>query len=118
MYVYALNFRFLYSFLQYIYVFTDEILCFVCVIFGRYKIFIEGIAWSVSDKYILGCDSMTLLVKPKYYDFFTRSLVEKKHYWPIRPSNLCRDIKSAVEWGNNNTDKVNYPRHANTNSYS
>jgi len=73
----------------------------------RYKIFIEGVAWSVSDKYILGCDSMTLLVKPKYFDFYTRSLVAKKHYWPISPTNLCKDIKSAVEWGNNNTDKVN-----------
>ncbi|XP_062156642.1 uncharacterized protein LOC133864358 [Alnus glutinosa] len=72
----------------------------------RYKIFIEGVAWSVSDKYILGCDSMTLLVKPKYFDFYTRSLVPKKHYWPISPTNLCEDIKSAVEWGNNNTDKA------------
>ncbi|XP_059458927.1 uncharacterized protein LOC132188480 [Corylus avellana] len=72
----------------------------------RYKIFIEGVAWSVSDKYILGCDSMTLLVKPKYFDFFTRSLVAKQHYWPISPSNLCRDIKFAVDWGNNNTDKA------------
>jgi hypothetical protein len=34
-------------------------------------------------------------------------LVAKKHYWPISPTNLCTDIKSAVEWGNNNTDKVN-----------
>ncbi|KAL2892264.1 O-glucosyltransferase rumi, partial [Bienertia sinuspersici] len=35
----------------------------------RYKIYIEGWAWSVSEKYILGCDSMTLVVKPKYHDF-------------------------------------------------
>ena len=29
-----------------------------------------------------------------------------KHYWPIRRNNKCRDLKFAVEWGNNNTEKV------------
>lgn len=72
----------------------------------RYKIYIEGNAWSVSEKYILSCDSMTLLVKPEYYDFFIRSMVPMKHYWPIRPKNKCGDLKFAVEWGNNNTEKV------------
>ena len=49
---------------------------------------------------------MTLLVKPEYYDFFIRSMVPMKHYWPIRRNNKCRDLKFAVEWGNNNTEKV------------
>ncbi|EPS60059.1 hypothetical protein M569_14742, partial [Genlisea aurea] len=64
----------------------------------RYKIYIEGIGWSVSDKYILACDSLTLLVHPRYFDFFTRSLKPLKHYWPV--NNTCRSIQSAVEWGN------------------
>ncbi|GMH22475.1 hypothetical protein Nepgr_024318 [Nepenthes gracilis] len=67
----------------------------------RYKIYIEGNAWSVSNKYILACDSMTLLVNPIFYEFFTRSLVPLKHYWPINdhPDQICRSIKFAVEWG-------------------
>ncbi|XP_010473803.1 PREDICTED: O-glucosyltransferase rumi homolog [Camelina sativa] len=71
----------------------------------RYKIYIEGNAWSVSEKYILACDSMTLLIKPEFYDFFGRSMIPLKHYWPIRPHH-CGDLKFAVEWGNNNTDKA------------
>ncbi|OMP00447.1 Lipopolysaccharide-modifying protein [Corchorus olitorius] len=72
----------------------------------RYKIYIEGRAWSVSEKYILACDSMTLVVKPKYYDFFSRSMVPLHHYWPIRTENICKDLKFAVEWGNNHTEKA------------
>ncbi|KAF6144265.1 hypothetical protein GIB67_024492 [Kingdonia uniflora] len=72
----------------------------------RYKIYIEGSAWSVSDKYILACDSLTLLVKPRYYDFFTRNLVPVQHYWPIRDDDKCRSIKFAVDWGNNHKKKV------------
>ncbi|EEF50505.1 O-glucosyltransferase rumi homolog [Ricinus communis] len=72
----------------------------------RYKIYIEGRAWSVSDKYILACDSMTLLIKPDYYDFFMRSMIPMQHYWPIRKTNKCRDIKFAVDWGNNHADKA------------
>jgi len=60
----------------------------------------------VSDKYILACDSMTLFVKPEYYDFFIRSMVPLQIYWPVSARNKCRDIKFAVEWGNNHTDKV------------
>ncbi|GAA0146222.1 hypothetical protein LIER_06229 [Lithospermum erythrorhizon] len=72
----------------------------------RYKIYIEGSAWSVSEKYILACDSMTLLVNPHYYDFFTRSLMPLEHYWPIREDDKCRSIKHAVDWGNNNPEKA------------
>ncbi|XVF73224.1 hypothetical protein PTKIN_Ptkin12aG0184300 [Pterospermum kingtungense] len=72
----------------------------------RYKIYIEGATWSVSEKYILACDSMTLLIKPKYFDFFSRSMVPLQHYWPIRRKTKCRDLKFAVEWGNNHTDKA------------
>ncbi|EOA29365.1 hypothetical protein CARUB_v10025651mg, partial [Capsella rubella] len=72
----------------------------------RYKVYVEGRAWSVSQKYILACDSMTLLVKPFYFDFFTRSLVPMEHYWPIRPRQKCSDVAFAVHWGNNNTKKA------------
>ncbi|XP_059661762.1 uncharacterized protein LOC132307902 [Cornus florida] len=72
----------------------------------RYKIYIEGYAWSVSEKYILACDSVTLLVRPRYYDFFTRSLQPVHHYWPIRDNDKCRSIKFAVDWGNNHKQKA------------
>ncbi|OMO78737.1 Lipopolysaccharide-modifying protein [Corchorus capsularis] len=72
----------------------------------RYKIYVEGNAWSVSEKYILACDSMTLVVKPKYFDFFSRSMVPLRHYWPIRSNSICKDLKFAVEWGNNHTEKA------------
>jgi hypothetical protein len=72
----------------------------------RYKIYIEGYAWSVSQKYILACDSVTLLVKPKHYDFFTRSLQPLHHYWPVREDDKCKSIKFAVDWGNNHKQKV------------
>ncbi|GAB4861794.1 hypothetical protein Ancab_037051 [Ancistrocladus abbreviatus] len=66
----------------------------------RYKIYIEGWAWSVSEKYILACDSMTLLVRPRFHDFFIRGLEPLKHYWPIRNYDKCKSLKFAVEWGN------------------
>ncbi|KAL1565562.1 hypothetical protein AAHA92_07764 [Salvia divinorum] len=72
----------------------------------RFKIYIEGAAWSVSDKYILSCDSVTLLVKPMYYDFFMRCLVPLKHYWPIKDGDKCRSIKHAVEWLNNHQEEA------------
>lgn len=72
----------------------------------RYKIYIEGWAWSVSEKYILACDAVTLLVKPRYYDFFSRSLQPVHHYWPIRDNDKCRSIKFAVDWGNKHTRKA------------
>ncbi|KAM0949552.1 putative protein xylosyltransferase [Dioscorea sansibarensis] len=72
----------------------------------RYKIYIEGNSWSVSEKYILACDSLTLLVKPKYYDFFTRDLMPVHHYWPIRDDLKCPSIKFAVEWGNKHKQKA------------
>ncbi|KAJ7962359.1 O-glucosyltransferase rumi-like [Quillaja saponaria] len=71
----------------------------------RYKIYIEGWTWSVSEKYILTCDSMTLFAMPRYYDFFNRGMLPLQHYWPIiRDNNLCPSLKFAVEWGNNHTD--------------
>lgn len=72
----------------------------------RYKIYIEGSAWSVSEKYIMACDSVTLYVKPQYYDFFSRGLMPMRHYWPIRNDNKCMSIKFAVAWGNSNEHKV------------
>ena len=72
----------------------------------RYKIYIEGYAWSVSEKYILACDSVTLLVKPYFYDFSTRSRQPLQHYWPIQDRYKCKSIKFAVDWGNKNQQKV------------
>lgn len=60
----------------------------------------------MSEKYILACDSMTLLVNPIYYDFFSRSLIPMKHYWPIDPHKPCKSIKFAVDWGNNHPAKA------------
>ncbi|KNA06528.1 hypothetical protein SOVF_180240 [Spinacia oleracea] len=73
---------------------------------NRYKIYIEGSAWSVSEKYILACDSVSLVVKPLYYDFFSRSLMPLQHYWPVREDDKCRSIKFAVEWGNKHIEKA------------
>ncbi|KAD2805485.1 hypothetical protein E3N88_38862 [Mikania micrantha] len=72
----------------------------------RYKIYIEGSAWSVSNKYILACDSVTFVVKPRYHDFFTRGLFPVHHYWPIKENDKCRSIKFAVDWGNNHKQKA------------
>ncbi|XP_047965363.1 protein O-glucosyltransferase 1-like [Salvia hispanica] len=72
----------------------------------RFKIYIEGVAWSASQKYIMACDSVTLLVKPIFYEFFTRSLMPLKHYWPIKDEDKCRSIKHAVEWGTNHQEKA------------
>ncbi|KAL3650493.1 hypothetical protein CASFOL_006896 [Castilleja foliolosa] len=72
----------------------------------RYKIYIEGSAWSVSEKYILACDSVTLIVKPQYYDFFTRSLMPLKHYWPIKDDNKCKSIEYAVDWGDSHQQEA------------
>ena len=62
----------------------------------------------MSEKYILACDSMALFIEPKYYDFFSRSLVPLRHYWPISIQNMCQDINFAVEWGNSNAQKVHF----------
>ncbi|KAM3282349.1 O-glucosyltransferase rumi [Capsicum chacoense] len=72
----------------------------------RYKIYVEGLAWSVSQKYILACDSMALSINPHFYDFFTRSLLPTVHYWPINEKNKCKSIKFAVDWGNKNAKKA------------
>jgi protein glucosyltransferase len=66
----------------------------------RYKIFVRGRSWSVSDKYILACDSPELRVDTPFQDFFSRGLVAGKHYWPIDPARKCPAIKLAVDWGN------------------
>ncbi|EOY13660.1 Uncharacterized protein TCM_032294 [Theobroma cacao] len=71
-----------------------------------YKIYAEGVTWSGSEKYILACDSMILMITPRYYDFFSRSMVPMQYYWPIRNTSKCRDLKFAVEWDNNHPDKV------------
>lgn len=72
----------------------------------RFKIYIEGRAWSVSEKYILACDSPTLFVTTRFRDFFTRGLMPGHHYVPIRNGDKCRSIKNAVDWGNTHQDKA------------
>ncbi|GJN02228.1 hypothetical protein PR202_ga19558 [Eleusine coracana subsp. coracana] len=72
----------------------------------RYKIYIEGRGWSVSDKYILACDSVALVVRPRFHDFFSRGLAPLRHYWPVSDRGKCRSIKFAVDWGNAHTDKA------------
>lgn len=74
----------------------------------RYKIYVEGHAWSVSQKYILACDSMSLLITPHYYDFYSRGLLPTIHYWPINEKNKCKSIKFAVDWGNKHTKEVTF----------
>ncbi|XP_042049609.1 protein O-glucosyltransferase 1-like isoform X2 [Salvia splendens] len=69
----------------------------------RYKIYIEGWAWSVSEKYIFACDSPVLLNTLRWHDFFIRGMVPQHHYWPVRDDDKCRSLKFAVEWGNNRT---------------
>ncbi|KAL6499289.1 hypothetical protein OROHE_025952 [Orobanche hederae] len=72
----------------------------------RYKIYIEGWSWSVSEKYILACNSPTLLMTLRWYDFFVRGMIPQHHFWPVRDNGKCRSLKFAVEWGNNHTEKA------------
>ncbi|XP_038906931.1 protein O-glucosyltransferase 1-like isoform X1 [Benincasa hispida] len=72
----------------------------------RYKIYIEGWAWSVSEKYIMTCDSMTLYMKPRFYDFFIRGMLPLQHFWPINDQSKCPSLKFGVQWGNNNTNQA------------
>jgi hypothetical protein len=72
----------------------------------RYKIYAEGREWSVSEKYILACDSVALVVRPRFHDFFSRDIVPLRHYWSVRDRGQCRSIKFAVDWGNSHSDKV------------
>ncbi|KAJ0966698.1 hypothetical protein J5N97_023615 [Dioscorea zingiberensis] len=72
----------------------------------RYKIYIEGEGWSVSEKYILACDSPTLFVNSRFEDFVSRALIPGRHYWPIRDDDKCRSIKFAVDWGNSHQEEA------------
>ncbi|KAG2628458.1 hypothetical protein PVAP13_3KG390600 [Panicum virgatum] len=66
----------------------------------RYKIYVQGRTWSVSQKYILACGSPMLRIDTPFHDFFSRGLVAGKHYLPIDSDCMCPSIKSAVDWGN------------------
>nr|XP_018678049.1 PREDICTED: O-glucosyltransferase rumi homolog isoform X1 [Musa acuminata subsp. malaccensis] len=72
----------------------------------RYKIYIEGRAWSVSQKYILACDSPAFFVKTHFHDFFSRALMPGLHFWPIKEDDKCRSIEFAVDWGNEHQEEV------------
>lgn len=54
----------------------------------------------------MACDSMTLYVKPRFYDFYIRGMMPLQHYWPIRDDSKCTSLKFAVHWGNTHVDKV------------
>ncbi|XP_074585719.1 uncharacterized protein LOC141841441 [Curcuma longa] len=66
----------------------------------RYRIYVDGLAWSVSQKYVMACDSPTLFINTPWYEFFQRGLMPGHHYWPVPANNMCRSIKFAVDWGN------------------
>ncbi|PUZ66580.1 hypothetical protein GQ55_3G329100 [Panicum hallii var. hallii] len=66
----------------------------------RYKIYVQGRGWSVSEKYILACGSPMLRVDTPFRDFFSRGFVAGRHYWPIDAARMCPSIKLAVDWGN------------------
>ncbi|KAK2976531.1 hypothetical protein RJ640_023769, partial [Escallonia rubra] len=72
----------------------------------QYKIYAEGVAWSVSEKYILACDSMSLHITPSYYNFFTRSLLPTVHYWPVYKKSIYSSIRFTVDRGNNHTEQA------------
>ncbi|WOL13323.1 protein O-glucosyltransferase 1-like [Canna indica] len=72
----------------------------------RYRIYVEGLAWSVSLKYIMACDSPTLFIDTPYVEFFQRGLMPGRHYWPIAANNKCRAIKYAVDWGNSRPEEA------------
>ncbi|CAN1237097.1 Protein O-glucosyltransferase 2, partial [Linum grandiflorum] len=72
----------------------------------KYKIYIEGWAWSVSEKYILACNSMTLYIRSSFHDFYIRGMSPLKHYWPIRDNSKCSSLKHAVDWANNHTEEA------------
>ncbi|MBA0652650.1 hypothetical protein Goklo_019894 [Gossypium klotzschianum] len=42
----------------------------------------------------------------KLEDQCTHSMMPMQHFWPISNENKCRDLKFAVEWGNNHTHKA------------
>lgn len=65
----------------------------------RYRLYMEGYAWSVSMKYILACSPTPIFIEPFHWDFFSRALVENKHYVRVpyttigaRPSPMCKLI--------------------------
>lgn len=72
----------------------------------RYKIYAEGYGWSVSLKYILACNSVSLLITPAFHDFFSRGLVPRVSYWPVRYEKMCDSLKFAVDWGNKDAAKA------------
>lgn len=72
----------------------------------RYKIYVEGFAWSVSLKYILACGSTPIFVRPSYYDFFSRALHPNVHFvqvpTPIEtnqkggPGSFCKILNVSL----------------------
>lgn len=73
---------------------------------NRYRIYVDGLAWSVSQKYIMACNSPTLFLDTHWIEFFQRGLVPGHHYWPIGGNNKCRAIKVAVNFGNGHHAEV------------
>ncbi|CAM6106082.1 unnamed protein product [Calypogeia fissa] len=68
----------------------------------RYMLYVEGVAWSVSLKYIMACGSPTMVISPDYYDFYQRGLQFGVHYIPVQPnasciSKLCDKLNEVVD---------------------
>nr|TKW20183.1 LOW QUALITY PROTEIN: hypothetical protein SEVIR_4G069200v2 [Setaria viridis] len=60
--------------------------------------FKEGNAWSVSEKYILACDSPVLFVATPFQDNLSRGLVAGKHYWPINRDHMYYMLHLLTEY--------------------
>lgn len=62
----------------------------------------EGVAWSVSIKYILACGSVPFFLEPIFYDFFSRALARDRDWLYLpntaadRPNPICKIIN--VRW--------------------
>eukprot|EP00897_Mesotaenium_endlicherianum_P002230 jgi/Mesen1/2034/ME000148S01125 len=69
----------------------------------RYKVYVEGRAWSVSLKYIVACGSPTLFLRSVYDDFVTRALANGTHYLLVpspAEAPVCPNLEKVVDWGN------------------
>lgn len=66
----------------------------------RFKLYMEGWAWSASGKYILACDATTLMVESEWYEFWYRGLKPGVNFLPVaKAPNLCANIRKTVDWG-------------------
>lgn len=66
---------------------------------SRFKLYMEGWAWSASAKYIMACDATTLMVESEWFEFWYRGLKAGVNFLPVsKTPNLCANIRKAVDW--------------------